>query len=118
MINFIVWLIIGGLIGWVASMIMRTDGQQGMLLNVIVGIVGAAIGGWLISPLVGVGTINQGGFSYLEVAINKSAGDTRENPPYRSPPLESTGWGLHLVDYNLELDDLIEAVRLQAAAKK
>ena len=63
MINFIVWLVVGGLIGWVASMIMRTDGQQGMFLNVIVGIIGAALGGWFISPLVGVGTINQGAFS-------------------------------------------------------
>jgi uncharacterized membrane protein YeaQ/YmgE (transglycosylase-associated protein family) len=70
MINFIVWLVIGGLIGWVASMIMRTDGQQGMLLNVVVGIIGAAIGGWLISPLVGVGTINQGGFSFGALAVS------------------------------------------------
>jgi uncharacterized membrane protein YeaQ/YmgE (transglycosylase-associated protein family) len=51
MINFIVWLIVGGLIGWVASMIMRTDAQQGVFLNVIVGIIGAALGGWFISPL-------------------------------------------------------------------
>ena len=63
MINFIVWLVVGGLIGWVASMIMRTDAQQGVMLNVIVGIVGAALGGWFISPLVGVGSINQGAFS-------------------------------------------------------
>ena len=63
MINFIIWLVIGGIIGWIASMIMRTDGQQGIFLNVIVGIVGAALGGWLISPLVGVGTINQDSFS-------------------------------------------------------
>jgi uncharacterized membrane protein YeaQ/YmgE (transglycosylase-associated protein family) len=63
MINFIVWLVIGGLIGWVASLIMRTDGQQGVFLNVIVGIIGAALGGWFISPLVGVGTINQDNFS-------------------------------------------------------
>ena len=61
--NLIVWLIVGGLLGWVASMIMRTDGQQGILLNVIVGIVGALLGGWFISPLVGVPTINQGAFS-------------------------------------------------------
>lgn len=61
--NFIIWLVVGGLIGWVASMIMRTDGQQGIFLNVIVGIIGAALGGWLISPLVGVGTINQDNFS-------------------------------------------------------
>lgn len=63
MVNFIVWLVVGGLIGWVASMIMRTDAQQGMFLNVIVGIIGAALGGWLISPLVGVPTINQDTFS-------------------------------------------------------
>jgi uncharacterized membrane protein YeaQ/YmgE (transglycosylase-associated protein family) len=61
--NFIIWLIVGGLIGWVASMIMRTDGQQGIFLNVVVGIVGALLGGWLISPLVGVGTINQSALS-------------------------------------------------------
>lgn len=63
MINLIVWLVIGGLIGWVASMLMRTDGQQGMFLNVVVGIVGAALGGWFISPIVGVPSINQGAFS-------------------------------------------------------
>jgi len=70
MINFIVWLVIGGLIGWVASMIMRTDGQQGVFLNVIVGIVGAALGGWFISPLVGVGTINQGSFSMGALVVS------------------------------------------------
>jgi uncharacterized membrane protein YeaQ/YmgE (transglycosylase-associated protein family) len=58
--NFIIWLIVGGIVGWIASLIMRTDAQQGILLNVIVGIVGAFIGGWLISPLVGAGTINEG----------------------------------------------------------
>lgn len=61
--NFIIWLIVGGIIGWLASMIMRTDAQQGVVLNVVVGIVGALLGGWLISPLVGVPTINQGAFS-------------------------------------------------------
>jgi uncharacterized membrane protein YeaQ/YmgE (transglycosylase-associated protein family) len=60
MINFIVWLVVGGLVGWIASMIMRTDAQQGVILNVIVGIIGAAIAGWLISPLVGVPSINTG----------------------------------------------------------
>lgn len=63
MINFIVWLVVGGLIGWVASLMMRTDSQQGIFLNVIVGIVGAALGGWLISPMVGVASINDGVFS-------------------------------------------------------
>jgi len=61
--NFVIWLVVGGLIGWVASMIMKTDAQQGVILNVVVGIVGAFIGGWLISPLVGVPTINQDAFS-------------------------------------------------------
>jgi uncharacterized membrane protein YeaQ/YmgE (transglycosylase-associated protein family) len=48
MINLIVWLLIGALIGWLASMVMRTDGQQGALLNIVVGIVGAMIGGFLL----------------------------------------------------------------------
>lgn len=59
MINFILWLIVGGIIGWIASMIMRTDAQQGMLLNVIVGIIGAFLGGLLISPLLGLETMSQ-----------------------------------------------------------
>lgn len=58
--NFLIWLIIGGVVGWLASLIMKTDGQQGILLNVVVGIVGAFIAGYLISPMVGVPTINQG----------------------------------------------------------
>ncbi len=57
--NFIIWLVVGGLIGWVASMIMKTDAQQGVVLNVVVEIIGAFLGGWLISPLAGVPTINQ-----------------------------------------------------------
>lgn len=63
MINFIVWLILGGVIGWLASLVMKTDAQQGIVLNVVVGIVGAAIGGFVISPMVGVATINQNAFS-------------------------------------------------------
>lgn len=61
--NFIIWLIVGGLIGWIASKVMRTDAQQGIVLNIIVGIVGALLGGWLITPLLGSGTINQNDFS-------------------------------------------------------
>lgn len=68
--NFIIWLIIGGLIGWVASIVMKTNGQQGIVLNVIVGIVGAILGGWLISPLVGVSTINQDNFSLAGLAVS------------------------------------------------
>ncbi len=61
--NFIIWLIVGGVVGWLASMVMKTDAQQGLLLNVVVGIVGAFLAGWFISPLVGVPTINAGNFS-------------------------------------------------------
>lgn len=68
--SFIIWLVVGGLIGWVASMIMKTDGQQGIILNVVVGIVGAFLGGWLISPLLGVGTINQGTFSMGSLLVS------------------------------------------------
>ena len=62
--NFIIWLVVGGVIGWIASMIMKTDAQQGMFLNVVVGIVGSMLGGWLIAPLLGSATINQNDFSF------------------------------------------------------
>lgn len=58
--GIIVWLVMGGLVGWIASMIMGTKEQQGIILNVVVGIVGAVIGGWLIGPLLGAGSINSG----------------------------------------------------------
>lgn len=67
--NFILWLIVGGIVGWLASLIMKTDGQQGILLNIVVGIVGAFIGGWLISPLLGAGTINEG-ISIMSVIVS------------------------------------------------
>lgn len=63
MINFIIWLILGGIVGWLASMVMGTDQRQGALLNIIVGIVGAFLGGLLLTPLLGIGTINQNEFS-------------------------------------------------------
>ncbi len=68
--NFIIWLIVGGIIGWLASIVMRTDAQQGLLLNVVVGIVGAFLGGWLISPLLGAGDINSGDFSIMGLLVS------------------------------------------------
>lgn len=47
MVGLIVWLVVGGVCGWLASMIMRTDGQQGIILNVIVGIIGSVIASFL-----------------------------------------------------------------------
>jgi uncharacterized membrane protein YeaQ/YmgE (transglycosylase-associated protein family) len=54
LMGIIIWLIVGGIVGWLASLIMRTDAQQGIILNIIVGIVGAVIAGLLL----GKGNIN------------------------------------------------------------
>lgn len=54
--DIIMWLIVGGVVGWLASLIMRTDAQQGILMNIVVGIVGAVIAGLVL----GKGNINQG----------------------------------------------------------
>ncbi len=70
MVNFIVWIVVGGVLGWLASIIMNRDAEQGILLNVIVGIVGAFLAGLVLSPLFGVPTINQGGFSLPALLIS------------------------------------------------
>jgi len=61
--TFILWLIVGGILGWLASIVMGTNDRQGVILNVVVGIVGAFLGGLLLAPLFGTGTINQSDFS-------------------------------------------------------
>lgn len=55
-------LIVGGIIGWLASIIMRTDGQQGLVLNVVVGIVGAVLAGFIVTPFIGGAPITSGAF--------------------------------------------------------
>ena len=70
MINFIVWIILGGVLGWIASMIMGTNAQQGTLMNIVVGIVGALIAGWVLTPLFGISTINQSNFSIAAMGIS------------------------------------------------
>lgn len=70
MINFIVWIILGGIIGWVASMIMRTDAQQGPFLNIVVGVIGAFLAGWFLTPLFGISTINQNNFSIPALLVS------------------------------------------------
>lgn len=64
--GLIIWLIIGGVIGWLASIIMRTDAQQGILMNIIVGIVGAFIGGLIFSG----GSINNAGLSLTSFLVS------------------------------------------------
>jgi uncharacterized membrane protein YeaQ/YmgE (transglycosylase-associated protein family) len=49
---------------------MRTDAQQGLLLNIVVGIIGALLGGWLLAPLFGTGTINQNDFSISSLLVS------------------------------------------------
>ena len=68
--NFVLWVVVGGLLGWLASKVMNTDAQQGVLLNVVVGIVGALLAGFLLTPLFGIGTINSGDFSAAALLVS------------------------------------------------
>ncbi len=68
MINIIIWLIVGAVIGWVAALIMHD--RSFLLLNIIVGIVGAFLAGYILTPLFGVSTINQGNFSIPGLLIS------------------------------------------------
>lgn len=68
--GIIILLVVGGLIGWVASMIMRTDAQQGVFLNIIVGIVGAVLAGFILTPLIGGAPITSGEISIPSVLVS------------------------------------------------
>lgn len=70
MINFIVWLIAGAIIGWVASVIMHTDGQQGTLIDIVVGVIGAFVAGLVLTPLFGISTINESNFSVPALLVS------------------------------------------------
>ena len=65
--TWILIIIIGGILGWLASIVMRTDAQQGILLNIVVGIIGAILGGLLLSPLIGGASITTGDFSIMSL---------------------------------------------------
>jgi uncharacterized membrane protein YeaQ/YmgE (transglycosylase-associated protein family) len=73
--NIIIMLIVGGLIGWIASMIMRTNAQQGVILNIVVGIVGALLAGLLLAPLFGTGTVTGG-----DLSLSSLLGSLRREP--------------------------------------
>ena len=68
--GIILWLIIGGVVGWLASLVMKRDASQGIVLNIVVGIVGALLGGWLISPLIGAPSINSGEISMASLLVS------------------------------------------------
>jgi uncharacterized membrane protein YeaQ/YmgE (transglycosylase-associated protein family) len=66
MINLIIWLLAGAAVGWVASMVMHTNAQQGAMLNIVVGVIGALIGGFLF----GSSTINQNVFNVTTLLVS------------------------------------------------
>jgi uncharacterized membrane protein YeaQ/YmgE (transglycosylase-associated protein family) len=68
--TLILILIVGGVIGWLASLVMRTDAQQGILLNIVVGIVGALIAGVIITPLIGGAPITSGTFDVMSLVAS------------------------------------------------
>ena len=65
--TLILILIVGGVIGWLASMVMRTDGQQGIFLNIVVGVVGAVLAGYVVTPLIGGARITSGAFDVMSL---------------------------------------------------
>ena len=65
--TLILILIVGGVIGWLASMVMRTDGQQGIVLNIVVGVVGAVLAGYVVTPLIGGTPITSGAFDVMSL---------------------------------------------------
>ena len=68
MVNFIVWILVGAVIGWVATSLMGR--REGLLLNIIVGIVGAFIAGLVLTPYFGISTINQNNFSLPALLVS------------------------------------------------
>lgn len=68
--NLLILLVVGGIIGWLASIIMRTDAQQGIVLNVVVGIVGALLAGFLLTPLIGGVPITSGSLSLPSILVS------------------------------------------------
>jgi uncharacterized membrane protein YeaQ/YmgE (transglycosylase-associated protein family) len=64
--GYILWIIFGALVGWIASLIMKTDQQQGAILNIVVGIIGAVVGGWLMN-FFGKGAVS--GFNFYSFLV-------------------------------------------------
>lgn len=70
MIDFILWIVVGALIGWAASIILQTNNRQALVADILVGIVGALLGGYFLSPLFNVDTIHQGYFSIPALLVS------------------------------------------------
>lgn len=65
--NFIMWLVVGAIVGRIASLVMGT--RDGLVLDVMVGIIGAVIAGFVVTPLMGISTINQNNFSFPAMLV-------------------------------------------------
>ena len=68
--GLIIVLIVGGILGWLASIVMHTDAQQGIFLNVVVGIVGALLAGFILTPLLGGAPITSGAFDIRSLLVS------------------------------------------------
>jgi len=68
--GLIILIIVGGVIGWLASIAMRRDGQQGLFLNIVVGIVGALLAGFILNPMIGGGNIMAGDYSASSLIVS------------------------------------------------
>ena len=68
--GIIILILVGGILGWLASIVMRTDGQQGILLNVVVGIIGALLAGFIVNPMIGGGNIMNGDYSGSSLLVS------------------------------------------------
>ena len=68
--NIILIIIIGGVLGWLASMVMKTDGQQGIFLNIVVGLVGAVLAGLFLTPLLGGAPVTEGAFDIRSLVVS------------------------------------------------
>ena len=71
--DILLWIVFGAAVGWVASLLMRTDGQQGIVFNVIVGIVGAVIGGWIMNAVGQSGIVGFSVYSFLVALLGAVA---------------------------------------------
>ena len=68
--GLIIVLIVGGVLGWLASIVMRTNGQQGIILNIVVGIVGAILAGYFLTPLIGGRSITTGAMDVKSLFVS------------------------------------------------
>ena len=67
--GIILWIVVGALAGWVGSMIMGTNAKQGAIMNIVVGIIGAVLGGFITRSVFGDSSGNNGLFASFGVAL-------------------------------------------------